>query len=175
MEPATIRVSIAGTADAATIADLSRRTFVDTFGPHNSAGNMEQFLRLQFSRDTLIRQVGAPGNTFLLARLEERIAGYARLYESPALPGDLAGTSAIEVSRIYAEQFALGKGVGKSLMEACIHLARESGKEWIWLGVWEHNHRAMAFYEKMGFEIFGRHIFLLGQDVQHDWLMKRKL
>lgn len=175
MEPSTIRISIADAGDAAMIADLSRRTFLDTFGPHNSAGNMEQFLRLQFSRDELIQQVGAPGNTFLLARLEDRIAGYARLYESRDLPRELAGTAAIEVSRIYAEQFALGRGVGKALMEACIHLARESGKEWIWLGVWEHNHRAIAFYEKMGFEIFGRHIFLLGQDVQHDWMMKRKL
>jgi ribosomal protein S18 acetylase RimI-like enzyme len=69
----------------------------------------------------------------------------------------------------------IGKGVGKALMEACIDLARQKGKEWIWLGVWEHNHRAIAFYEKMGFGIFDRHIFLLGQDIQYDWLMRRRL
>lgn len=175
MEPTEIRISIAGAGEAALIADLSRRTFVDTFGPYNSPENMEQFLRQQFSRLSLEEQVGAPHNTFLLASMADQIVGYARLYEGQDLPRELAGTPAIEVSRIYAEQFALGRGVGKALMEACIHLAREAGKDWIWLGVWEQNHRAVAFYEKMGFEIFGRHIFLLGQDVQHDWLMKRKL
>ena len=60
-------------------------------------------------------------------------------------------------------------------MEACIEVARAKDKEWIWLGVWEHNLRAIAFYQKMGFEIFDRHIFLLGQDVQYDWWMRRRL
>ena len=60
-------------------------------------------------------------------------------------------------------------------MEASIDLARQKGKQWIWLGVWEHNHRAITFYEKMGFTIFDRHIFLLGQDVQYDWWMKRRI
>jgi len=170
-----IRISMAGKEEATVIADMSIRTFEETFASHNTAENMEHFLRTQFTREILIQQVGAPRNDFLLAWLDDRLAGYARLYDSPELPRELSGTRAIEVSRFYAEQFAIGKGVGKSLMEACFDLARKREKEWIWLGVWEKNHRAIAFYEKMGFRIFGRHIFLLGQDVQHDWEMKRKL
>lgn len=171
----TLRISIAGTEDAELIADLSRRTFCDTFGPHNTPENMAQFLQTQFTREQLTEQVGAPRNTFLLAHLDGQAAGYARLYEGTELPPAIAGSKAIEISRLYAEQDVIGKGVGKALMQACIDLARQKGRDWIWLGVWEHNHRAIAFYEKMGFGIFDRHIFLLGQDVQYDWCMRRGL
>jgi ribosomal protein S18 acetylase RimI-like enzyme len=102
-------------------------------------------------------------------------AGYARLYDGQELPRELAGSSAIEISRIYCEQAMIGKGVGKALMEACLDAGRRKGKEWIWLCVWEHNERAIRFYEKTGFERFGQHLFLLGQDLQNDWCMKKKL
>jgi GNAT superfamily N-acetyltransferase len=170
-----IQISIAGKPEAAIIADLSRRTFYDTFAPHNTPENMDMFLNTQFTPKQLIDQVGAPGNTFLLARFGAEPVGYARLFEGAELPPAISGTKAIEVARIYADKKAIGKGVGKALMQACIDLALEKDKEWIWLGVWEHNHRAIAFYEKMGFAIFDRHIFLLGQDVQYDWCMRRKL
>jgi ribosomal protein S18 acetylase RimI-like enzyme len=171
----TVQISIAGTRDAELIADLSRRTFCDTFAPQNTPENMELFLKTQFTREQLMEQVSAPRNTFLLAHLEDEAVGYARLYEGTELPPAIAGGEVIEISRLYAGQQVIGKGVGKALMQACIDLGRQKGKEWIWLGVWEHNHRAIAFYEKMGFEIFDRHIFLLGQDVQYDWLMRRRL
>jgi ribosomal protein S18 acetylase RimI-like enzyme len=175
MMEATLRISIGGRADAELIADLSRRTFCDTFGPHNTPENMDQFLKTQFTREQLTEQVGAPRNSFLLAHLNGRVAGYARLYEGTELPPAIAGSKAIEISRLYAEQDVIGKGVGKALMQACIDLASQKGMDWIWLGVWEHNHPAIAFYEKMGFGIFDRHIFLLGQDVQYDWWMRRRL
>ncbi|HEV3414146.1 MAG TPA: GNAT family N-acetyltransferase [Puia sp.] len=171
----TVHIGIAARKEAELIADLSRRTFVDTFAPHNTPKNMDLFLNTQFTHKQLMDQVGAPGNTFLLARLDGEAVGYARLFEGTELPRDISGTKAIEVARIYAAQHVIGKGVGKALMQASIDLACQKGKEWIWLGVWEHNHRAIAFYEKMGFAIFDRHIFLLGQDVQYDWCMRRKL
>jgi ribosomal protein S18 acetylase RimI-like enzyme len=175
MENATIRISVAGKESAELIADLSRQTFYDTFAPHNTAENMDLFLQAQFTREQLIEEVGAPRNIFLLAWLGDEAAGYARLYEGSELPHDLAGTAAIEISRIYATQQAIGKGVGKALMEACFDIARGKEKTWVWLCVWEHNGRAIAFYEKMGFEIFGKHIFVLGQDLQNDWEMKKRL
>jgi GNAT superfamily N-acetyltransferase len=175
MEHAPIRIAVAGSEDAPLIAELSRRTFYDTFAPFNTPGNMDQFLQTQFTVEQLIEEVGAPRNTFLLAWLGEEVAGYARLYDGGELPHELAGTAAIEISRIYATQQAIGKGVGKALMEAAIDIAREKGKNWIWLCVWERNGRAIAFYEKMGFEIFGKHLFVLGQDLQNDWEMKKRL
>ncbi len=200
MQDVSIQISIAGAADASLIASISRRTFYDTFAPYNTAENMEQFLGVQFTREQLMEEVGAERNTFLLAWLDESPfekrtregaadtrsdgfvrevgvvpAGYARLYDGQELPRELAGTSAIEISRIYCEQEWIGKGVGKALMEACLDAGRRKGKEWIWLCVWEHNLRAIKFYEKIGFERFGQVVFILGQDLQNDWCMKKKL
>ena len=175
MQDVSIRITIAGREDASLIADMSRRTFYNTFAPYNTAENMEQFLGVQFTREQLIAEVSAPRNTFLLAWLGDIPAGYARLYDGQELPHDLAGTSAIEISRIYCEQAMIGKGIGKALMEACHDVGRQKGKEWIWLCVWEHNQRAIKFYEKIGFERFGQHIFLLGRDPQNDWSMKKRL
>jgi ribosomal protein S18 acetylase RimI-like enzyme len=170
-----LRIAIAAKEDAELIAEISRKTFFDTFAPHNTPENMELFLNTQFTRRQLVAQIGAPGNTFLIARLGAEPVGYARLFEGTEIPAELAGTKTIEISRIYAVQHAIGKGIGRALMEACIEFGRFKEKDWIWLGVWEQNHRAIAFYEKMGFEIFERHIFLLGRDVQYDWAMKRRL
>ena len=136
MMDATVQISIAGTADAELIADLSRRTFYDAFAPHNTPENMEQFLQTQFAREILMQEVGAPRNTFLLARLNDQPAGYARLYEGTELPPGIAGTNSIEIARLYAEQQVIGKGIGKALMMTCLDIAGEKEKEWIWLGVW---------------------------------------
>lgn len=194
MQDVNIRISVAGVSEASLIADMSRRTFYDTFAAYNTAENMEQFLDVQFTRQQLMAEVGAPRNTFLLAWVDEEDAvasdtrsdssvggvaavpaGYARLYDGQELPRGLAGSSAIEISRIYCEREMIGKGVGKALMEACLDVGRRNGKEWIWLCVWEKNQRAIGFYERNGFERFGQHIFLLGQDLQNDWSMKKKL
>ena len=69
----------------------------------------------------------------------------------------------------------IGKGVGKKLMQTCHDIARQKGKKILWLGVWKENHRAIDFYKSWGFEIFGDQEFILGDDVQTDWLMKKDL
>jgi ribosomal protein S18 acetylase RimI-like enzyme len=165
---------LASTEDAALVADMSRRTFYDSFAAQNTPEDIALYMDKQFTRESLMAEVGMPGNIFLLAYLEGQPAGYARLLEHE-LPQGAGEGPAIEIVRIYAERSAIGKGVGKALMQYAIDLGREKGKKWIWLGVWEHNHRAIAFYTKWGFEKFGDHPFILGSDVQTDWWMKRKL
>jgi ribosomal protein S18 acetylase RimI-like enzyme len=70
---------------------------------------------------------------------------------------------------------SIGKGIGKALMLKCIEIAREKKSDVLWLGVWENNQRAIDFYTKWGFEKFSTHIFMLGDDPQTDWLMKKEL
>jgi ribosomal protein S18 acetylase RimI-like enzyme len=170
----TIRIRLAEKEDAALIADISRRTFYDSFAPNNTREDMDHFLNTQFTTESLIAEVGVPGNIFLLAYLDNELAGYARMQEISA-PQELGGAPAIEIVRIYAEQATIGKGVGKALMARCLEIGREKEKEWAWLGVWEHNRRAIDFYTKWGFEKFGEHIFEVGHDPQTDWWMKKKL
>lgn len=156
------------------MADISRRTFYDSFVEYNTEENMRLYLEEQHPRERQMAEVGAPGRTFLLAYHDEEPVGYASLRESD-LPSELKGATAIEIVQLYSEQKTIGKGVGKALMETCLDIARQKGKEWVWLGVWEHNQRAIDFYTKWGFERFGEHVFLVGLDAQTDWWMKKKL
>ncbi|MET0634990.1 MAG: GNAT family N-acetyltransferase [Chitinophagaceae bacterium] len=160
--------------DAPLIAELSRKTFTDTFAPFNSAVNMEKFMRESFSHEQLISEVGMPLNYFLLAYSDGQPAGYVRIRENNN-PPELDGRQTIEIARIYVVKEAIGKGVGRLLMEESISLGKSLQKELVWLGVWEKNDHAIAFYKKWGFTRFSQHEFILGDDIQTDWLMKRDL
>lgn len=169
-----ISIREATKADAALVADLSRQTFYDTFASENTAENMDKFMNETFTRQKLMEEVGAPGNTFLLAYQGDEVLGYARLRETPN-PFLIKNGAALEIARIYAVQKSIGKGVGSALMQHCINIARQRSAVVIWLGVWEKNQKAITFYTKWGFEKFGDHVFVLGNDPQTDWLMKKEL
>ena len=172
MSPVFIRY--ATEKDAELIADISRQTFYDTFSAVNTKENMDKFMIEKFTKENLMAEVGAPGNIFLLAYNNDEIVGYARLRENNN-PKKLNGLSTLEIARIYATKNAIGKGVGKALMEKSISIAKEKGKQLIWLGVWKENQSAINFYTKWGFKIFDEHDFILGNDVQKDWLMKKTI
>jgi len=174
MTDESIIIKIADKTEAELIAELSRQTFYDSFEMYNTKENMDKFMNGQFTKEALMAEVGAAGNIFLLAYLTGEALGYARMRKTDN-PPELGNVSAIEIARIYAVQKAIGKGVGKLLIERCIEIAKEKNEELIWLGVWEHNPRAIAFYIKWGFEKFGKHLFMLGDDPQTDLLMKKEL
>lgn len=169
-----LNIKMATNADAELIADMSRKTFYETFVSQNTKENMDKFMNESFTKEALMKEVGEPGNIFLLAYDEKEPAGYVRMRENNN-PPELGNRNSIEIARIYAATNAIGKGVGKTLMQKCIELAREKKKEVLWLGVWEKNNRAIDFYIKWGFEKFSTHIFMLGDDPQTDWLMKKEL
>lgn len=171
MTRATIDIRIATAADAELIASMSRRTFYDSFAADNTKENMDKFMTEKFSMELLMAEVGAPGNIFLLAYVGNEPAGYVRLRENNN-PPELEGLSTIEIARIYSEKQTIGKGIGSALMKRSLEIAKELGKQWVWLGVWEHNKRAIDFYTRWGFEKFSDHEFIVGDDVQTDWLMK---
>lgn len=160
--------------DAGTIADLSRKTFYDTFAPYNTEEDMIIFLSRQFTRDALMAEVGMHGNTFLLAYKDGELAGYVKLRESKG-PPELKGMTSLEIARIYVVKEMLGAGVGEQLMKTCIDIARNRSKQTIWLAVWEKNERAVRFYTRWGFETFSKQVFVLGTDLQNDWIMKKML
>lgn len=164
----------ASPSDAALIADISRQTFYESFAAQNTKENMEKFMNEQFTREKLMAQLNDDESIFLLAYSGGEAVGYARLAKSET-PEELGNADAIELARIYAVTNAIGKGVGKILMQSCISKAKEMNKQILWLGVWELNQRAIDFYTKWGFEKFGSHVFVVGNDPQTDWLMKKVL
>ena len=166
---------MAGVEDAGLVADLARKTFYESFAAHNTVENMRMYMEEQFTREMQMAEVSAPGRIFILAYSGDELAGYASLRETDERPKGLEDEKAIEIVQIYSEQRMIGRGVGPALMQACVDLALGRGYQWIWLGVWEHNPRAIAFYTKWGFERFGEHVFIVGLDAQTDWWMRKKL
>lgn len=156
------------------IADLSRKTFYETFAASNTAEDMALFMTKQFSREKLVAEVSDPSAYFFMALADGQLAGYLKLQEGEAHP-EFGDRSSIEIARIYADSTFIGAGIGKALMQCALEQAALKNRELIWLGVWEHNQRAISFYSKWGFEKFGEHEFLLGTDRQTDWLMRRSV
>jgi len=169
-----LTVRYATNEDAVLIADISRQTFYETFAADNRKEDMDKFLAEQFTEGKLMMELGSPENTFLLAYYGNEVAGYVKLREAKQ-PAKLSNAKALEIARIYAITNMIGKGVGNLLMQRSISIANEKGKEVIWLGVWGKNFRAINFYKKWGFEKFDVSDFLLGDDLQCDWLMKKEL
>lgn len=160
--------------DAALIANISRQTFYDAFAPDNTKENMDKFLAEQFTRGKLMLEVGFRENTFLLAYVDDELAGYVKLRDGKQ-PTELRGAAALEIARLYVVKEYIGKGVGAALMQASLEIAKEKGKQLVWLGVWERNQKAIDFYNRWGFQKFSECDFLLGNDLQRDWLMKKEL
>jgi ribosomal protein S18 acetylase RimI-like enzyme len=159
-------------ADAAPLAEFGARTFRDTFAADNTPEDMDAYLSASFGPDIQRAQLSDPRVIVIIAEIDAALAGYAML-SSGEVPECIASSSAVELVRLYAAKEWLGRGVGDALMGACLDAAR--GYETIWLGVWERNHRAQAFYRRWGFRLAGTHAFLLGDDRQTDLVMERKI
>ena len=170
----SLSIRYAGIEDASLIADISHSTFYDAFAADNSSVDMDKFLNEQFTKGKLMLEVGAAENLFLIAYDGSGVAGYVKIRDAKK-PIPLRHKNALEIARLYAIKNRIGSGVGKALMQASLDIAISRGKQVVWLGVWEKNERAIRFYHQWGFEKFDETDFLLGDDVQRDWLMKKEL
>lgn len=169
-----IQIRRATLNDKAALRVMGIKTFNDTFAEHNTAENMEQYIANAFSDAQLEKELQESNTFFFLAEDGDRIAGYAKVREGEKQEA-LGETRALELHRIYVDKDFFGKKVGNILLETCLEYAKTSGYKAVWLGVWEHNARAIAFYKKHGFEKFSAHVFVLGGDEQTDWLMKKDI
>jgi len=160
--------------DAVVLAELGARTFSETFAADNSPEDMTAYLASSFSAEMQATELADADSLFLLAEVEGIAAGYAKLKPGDP-PGGVSDAKPIELVRLYAASEWHGRGVGAALMQTCIDLAFKQGYQTLWLGVWEHNQRARAFYRKWDFREVGTHIFQLGADAQTDILMERAL
>ena len=171
--PTGLSIRTATSEDAAALAELARRTFHDTFAADNEPADMQAYLDSALSRSRLDAELADPQNVFLLAHGEDSRAplGYAKLRLDSPLPVPGADGTALELSRLYVDRPALGRGVGAALMRTILGLARARHYPTVWLGVWEHNLRAQQFYARWGMRVVGRQPFMLGTDLQSDLLM----
>lgn len=161
-------------ADADLLSELGARTFSETFAADNTPEDLATYMATSFNVAQQTAELEDPASTFLIAEVDGRAAGYARLYDAEP-PTGVTGTNPVELVRLYVSRDWLGRGIGEQLMRACLDEARGAGHETIRLGVWERNARAQAFYRKWEFHEIGEHTFKLGADLQRDILMERTL
>lgn len=166
-----VKIRRARPSDAEVLAELGAQTFAETFAAENTPEDMSAYLAQAFTPARLADELADPKATFLLAFVEGEPAGYAKLYRGEP-PPSVKDESTVELARLYVAQKWLGLGVGRDLMQRCVGEARGSGAGVMWLGVWERNLRAQAFYRKWGFTPVGEQVFRLGADEQTDLVMQ---
>ena len=170
----TIRIATA--ADAAVVSDLARRTFYDTFAPidTNDPADMTLHLAETFGIDQQTRELNDRDITTLLVEENGQAIAYA-MVRNDHIPECVTGPDPVELWRFYVDKGFHGRGIAQALMQAVTAAARDRGAKTMWLGVWERNDRARAFYAKCGFTDAGEHIFLFGTDPQTDLIMVKPL
>lgn len=162
--------------DAKLLTDLSYTTFWDAFAHHpkNAPDDLAHYMRQAFNLEQIEAELADENSIFLIAEIDGKPAGYAKLIVGSIEEG-VNAQKPIELSRLYSHQEYLGKGVGQNLTDACFEYAKTHDHDVMWLGVWEYNPRAQAFYTKNGFREVGKHTFQLGSDPQTDLLMQKEL
>ena len=157
--------------DLQSLQSISKQTFTETFASSNSKENMDKYLNEALSLEKLTEELNNPNSLFYFIEENDTPIGYLKL-NMGASQTELNDNTALEIERIYVTQAYQGKKVGQQLYEKAIQVAKEKGVEYIWLSVWEENHKAIQFYTKNGFTAFDKHIFTLGDEEQTDIMMK---
>ncbi|HEY3389899.1 MAG TPA: GNAT family N-acetyltransferase [Prolixibacteraceae bacterium] len=153
---------------------ISRQTFHETFSAVNTEENMTKYLEEEFSVEKLTTELKDRNSEFYFATLDNKVIGYLKLNFGQSQT-ELQDDKALEIERIYVSKQFHGENVGQLLYSKAIQIARQKKAEYIWLGVWEENLRAINFYRKNGFIEFDKHVFKLGNDEQTDKMMKLNL
>lgn len=153
------------------LAQISRATFVDAFEVHNNPDDFKNYIDFAFEKDKLKEELKNLYTAFYFTYLDKDLVGYFKLNWMDA-QSDLKLDDSLELERIYVLQGFQDQGIGKLMLGEVKRLGAKTNKDFLWLGVWEHNKGAINFYEKNGFSKFGKHPYFIGKDKQMDWLMR---
>ena len=168
----TIRIATAH--DAVGLSALAERTFRETFSATNTASDMDAYCATAFRTDIQQRELEDPATLTLVAENSSSLVAYVQLVANKGHDA-VQARRPIELKRFYVDSQFHGTPLAPALMRASNDCAKELGADVMWLGVWEHNPRAIRFYEKHGFRIVGEHVFTVGADPQRDLVMSRRL
>jgi diamine N-acetyltransferase len=172
MENITIHKITQG--DIYQLQKIARQTFYETFSDVNTLENMNKYLEGKFSIEQLTSELNEQDSQFYSAELNDFFIGYLKL-NTGLSQTELKDNRALEIERIYVLKEFYGRKVGQLLFNKAMEIAMLTGVEYVWLGVWEENRRAINFYKKNGFAEFDKHIFRLGDSEQTDLMMKLEL
>ncbi|WP_372882564.1 GNAT family N-acetyltransferase [Psychromonas sp.] len=156
------------------LREIAIETYADTFSDSNSTTLMAQYFQDALNREKLLSELDNPYSCFYFIYFEKQVAGFLKVNVMTAQT-DINDLNALEIERFYIRKAFLSRGLGKQLMDFAKQRAEQLSKEYLWLGVWENNHRALHFYKNMGFYQIGSHPFDMGGDIQTDLLFRKDL
>ena len=162
------------TSDLDTLVKISKDTFVAAFEKDNDPTDFQEYLQKAFSPETLKMELENPDSIFYFVFVGETLVGYFKLNWNSAQT-DVNDKNAMELERIYVTETHQGKKIGAQMLAEIVSLGKKLNKAYVWLGVWEHNPKAIRFYQKHGFQKFGEHPYYIGNDEQTDWLLRLDL
>ena len=162
------------TSDVEKLQKVSRKTFKTTFDPYTAPNDMVRFLEEDYETVKLVKEIENPNSRFYFLMVQNEIAGYLKINVGDAQTEHLR-ENALEVERIYLRSSFQHRGLGNVLLDFAEKTAREEGKDYMWLGVYEKNVPAQHFYKRHGFSKVSQHTFQVGSDPQTDWLLVKKL
>lgn len=162
------------TSDVEKLQKVSRETFKATFDPYTEPNDMVRFLEEDYETVKLVKEIENPNSRFYFLMVQNEIAGYLKINVGDAQTEHLR-ENALEVERIYLRSSFQHRGLGNVLLDFAEKTAREEGKDYMWLGVYEKNVPAQHFYKRHGFSKVSQHTFQVGSDPQTDWLLVKKL
>jgi len=157
--------------DLSKLQEIGRKTFTETFASENSEENMKAYLESGFSMEKLHSELADKNSEFYFAILDDEVNGYLKINFGHTQT-EIKDENSLEIERIYVLKEFHGKKVGQQLYEKAMEIAEKKNVDYVWLGVWEKNPRAIRFYEKNGFVKFDQHVVKLGDDEQTDIMMK---
>ncbi|SDX99971.1 Ribosomal protein S18 acetylase RimI [Evansella caseinilytica] len=160
--------------DLGTLQEVSFETFHETFKQQNSPENMTSYLERAFCLKQLEKELSNRSSQFFFVYFNHEVAGYLKVNIDEA-QSEKMGDESLEIERIYIRNSFQKHGLGKYLFNKAVEIAKENNKKKIWLGVWEKNENAIAFYKKMGFIQTGTHSFYMGDEEQTDFIMTKTL
>ncbi len=160
--------------DLETLRDIAEETFLDTFAAQNAPENIATYVAAAFSIDRVASELTNTDSQFFFIETGADLAGYLKL-NTGAAQTEQTLPNALEIERIYVRRGHQGTGLGKALMQHAIERAIAANVDWLWLGVWDQNEKAIAFYRSSGFTEFDQHDFYMGRDLQRDIMMKRPI
>jgi diamine N-acetyltransferase len=153
---------------------LTNTTFLEAYSASNNPDSMSLYMQEKFSLENLTKELNNNDSEFYFIESGIEKMGFVKLNSGLAQTEKVLPNT-LEIERIYVLEKHQGQKIGKSLLEFSIKLANQKNHDFIWLGVWEQNHKAIEFYKRNQFEIFGSQLFKLGNEIQTDLLMKRNL
>jgi len=160
--------------DAQLLSQLSSVTFFDTFNGTCTDDDMHEFINQYFNVEQVYKDLQDINDFYFIAFINDDAVGYIRMKEEESEVSEIKKYRGIELKRIYVLKEYHSQKIGAELISFALDFAAENNYEAIWLGVWEHNEKAKAFYKQFGFENSGvTHPFPIGNTPQTDqWLFR---